>query len=105
MAFPTHDPGSEDGWGFLRNFDGFLVTCGLDHYSKPSEVNIRHYNHPHLMTKNMPLHGRIAAETARLVSYGVDHENLDISCEGIVRQASVFGETLDRTSTRLNSSH
>lgn len=38
---------------------------------------------------------RIAAEKARLVSYGVDIEPLEISCEGIVRQASVFGETLE----------
>ncbi|ASP89546.1 DUF4432 domain-containing protein (plasmid) [Sinorhizobium meliloti] len=95
MAFPAHDPGSEDGWGFLRNFDGFLVTCGLDHYSKPTELDVSHYNHPHLKARKMPLHGRIAAEKARLVSYGVDIETLEISCEGIVRQASVFGETLE----------
>jgi hypothetical protein len=95
MAFPTHDPGSEDGWGFLRNFDGFMVTCGLDHYSRPHQTDVSHYNHPHIKTRNMPLHGRISAEKARLLSCGVDAETLVISCEGIVRQASVFGETLE----------
>lgn len=95
LRFPTVDAGSEDGWGFLRNFDGFLVTCGLDHYSRPREVDVAHYNHPHLKTKNMPLHGRIAAERARLLRYGVDPDSGDITCEGLVRQASVFGEVLE----------
>lgn len=95
MPFPSHDPGSEEGWGFLRNFDGFMVTCGLDHFSRPDEVDISHYNHPHLKTRKVPLHGRISAEKARLLSYGVDGETLEITCEAIVRQASVFGETLE----------
>lgn len=95
MPFPLHDPGSEEGWGFLRNFDGFMVTCGLDHYSRPHEVDISHYNHPHLKSRKMPLHGRISVEKARLLSYGVDADTLEISCEAIVRQASVFGETLE----------
>ena len=54
--------------GFLRNFDGFLVSCGLDH---------------------------IAVAKARLLSYGVDEERGKIVCGGIVRQASVFGEVLE----------
>lgn len=95
MRFPTVDTQSEDGWGFLRNFDGFMVTCGLDHYSRPRVVDVTHYNHPHLETKTMPLHGRIATEKARLLRYGVDEETGDLLCEGLVRQASVFGETLE----------
>ncbi|MBZ7924973.1 aldose 1-epimerase family protein [Ensifer adhaerens] len=95
MAFPTHDPGSEEGWGFLRNFDGFMVTCGLDHYSRPLAVDVSHYQHPHVTTRTMPQHGRISTEKARLLGYGVDRETLDIVCEGSVRQASVFGETLE----------
>jgi hypothetical protein len=95
MRFPVVDPGSEDGWAFMRNFDGFLVTCGLDHISRPLEVDIAHYNHPHLKTKSMPQHGRISTEKARLIGYGVDAESCEIFCEGIVRQASVFGETLE----------
>ena len=95
MRFPAVDPGSEEGWGFLRNFDGFMVTCGLDHYSRPRAVDVAHYNHPHFDTKIMPLHGRIATERARLLRYGVDEGTGDIICEGMVRQASVFGESLE----------
>jgi hypothetical protein len=95
MPFPLHDPGSEEGWGFLRNFDGFMVTCGLDHFSRPHEADVSHYNHPHLKTRKMPLHGRISVEKARLLSYGVDTVTLEIVCEAIVRQASLFGETLE----------
>ncbi|MBO9112539.1 MULTISPECIES: aldose 1-epimerase family protein [Rhizobium/Agrobacterium group] len=95
MRYPPSDPGSEEGWGFLRNFDGFMVTCGLDHISRPRDIDISHFEHPHLKTKKMPLHGRISSERARLVGYGVDHETEEIFCEGIVRQASVFGETLE----------
>lgn len=95
MRFPAADPGSEDGWAFTRNFDGFLVTCGLDHINGPREVDVSHYNHPHLKTKTMPQHGRISTEKARLTGYGVDTESGEIFCEGIVRQASVFGETLE----------
>ncbi|NTH16574.1 aldose 1-epimerase family protein [Agrobacterium rhizogenes] len=95
MRFPTVDPGSEDGWGFMRNFDGFMVTCGLDHISRPREIDISHYNHPHLKTKKVPQHGRISTEKARLVGYGVDPESGDVFCEALVRQASVFGETIE----------
>ncbi|MCW0021428.1 aldose 1-epimerase family protein [Rhizobium sp. BT-226] len=93
--FPASDPGSEEGWGFLRNFDGFMVTCGLDHISRPLEVDICHHSHPQFKTKTMPLHGRIATERARLVGYGVNTETGDVFCEAVVRQASVFGETLE----------
>lgn len=95
MPFPTVDVDSEDGWGFLRNFDGFMVTCGLDHLSRPRSVDVAHYDHPHLTSVRMPLHGRIAVGRAKLVSYGVDEDSGEVSCEGVVRQASVFGETLE----------
>lgn len=95
LPYPLHDPGSEEGWGFLRNFDGFMVTCGLDHYSRPHEIDVSHFNHPHIRKRKMPLHGRISTEKARLLSYGVDAETFFISCEAVIRQASVFGETLE----------
>lgn len=72
-----------------------MVTCGLDHIGRPREIDVSHYNHPHLKTKTMPLHGRIATEKARLAGYGVDGDSGNIFCEGIVRQASVFGETIE----------
>lgn len=95
MPFPTLDAASEGGWAFLRNFDGFMVTCGLDHFSRPREVDVSHYNHPHLKAITPPLHGRISTSRARIVAYGVDPDTGKIFCEGVVRQASVFGETLE----------
>jgi hypothetical protein len=95
MPFPTADAGSEGGWAFLRNFDGFMVTCGLDHFSRPREVDVSHYNHPHLKAITPPLHGRISTARAKILAYGVDPDTGEISCEGVVRQASVFGETLE----------
>ncbi|MCA2435869.1 DUF4432 family protein [Rhizobium leguminosarum] len=95
MVFPTHDPDSEEGLGFFRNFDGFMVTCGLDQYSRPHEIDTAHFNYPNLKTRRLPQHGRIHTEKARILCYGVDIETSTICCEGIVRQASVFGETLE----------
>lgn len=95
MAYPARDPSSENGWGFLRNIDGFMVTCGLDHYSRPHETNVEHFNHPHLKTRDMPLHGRIATEKARLCSYGVNPDTCEVFGEGVVRQVSLFGEILE----------
>lgn len=95
MTFPSADPDSEQGWGFLRNFDGFMVTCGLDHFGRPQEVDVSHYDHPQMKTRPMPFHGRFSAERARLVAYDVDADAGLIYCEGIVRQASVFGEYLE----------
>ena len=95
MPFPVADPSSEHGWAFLRNFDGFMVTCGLDHFGRPEEVDISHYGHPHLTTVTAPMHGRIATSRATISSYGVNPDTGEIHCEGIVRQASIFGETLE----------
>lgn len=95
MVFPTHDPDSEEGLGFFRNFDGFMVTCGLDQYSRPFEADVSHYNYPNLKTRRLPQHGRISTQKARLLGYGVDQGSASIHCEGIVRQASVFGEVLE----------
>lgn len=95
MPFPVTDPDSEGGWAFMRNFDGFMVTCGLDHFGRPEEVDISHYNHPHLQTLTVPQHGRISASRAKLSGYGVDPDTGEIFCEGIVRQASIFSETLE----------
>ncbi|MBF2712860.1 DUF4432 family protein [Agrobacterium vitis] len=95
LPFSPHDPDSEEGLGFFRNFDGFLVTCGLDQYSKPHEADVTHYGYPNFKTRRLPQHGRISSEKARLNRYGVDVETLVIICEGTVRQSTVFGEVLE----------
>ncbi|WP_425964510.1 DUF4432 family protein [Rhizobium nepotum] len=90
MRFPMVDPGSEGGWAFMRNFDGFLVTCGLDHISRPLEVDMAHYNHPHLKTKSMPQHGTNPRPKKQDWSDMTStRESGEIFCEGIVgRQVS-----------------
>lgn len=95
MPFPAVDPDAEEGWGFLRNIDGFLVTCGLDHFGRPEDIDISTLNHPHLQTVRKPLHGRIAGAKARLLGYGVDEADGTVWAEGSVRQSSVFGEVLE----------
>jgi len=32
MPLPSNDPDLEEGWGFVRNFGSFMVTCGLDYF-------------------------------------------------------------------------
>lgn len=94
MRFPTMPPDAEAGWAFLRNFDGFLVTCGLDHYGGPVEVDASTYKNPHRQTAAQPLHGKVASLQGRLKGYGVDTETGTVWCEGSVRQTAVFGEVL-----------
>lgn len=95
MRFPGADASAENGWSFFRSFDGFLVTCGLDHFGGPVDADISVLNHPHLKTVRRPLHGRISGERARLVGYGIDEDSGAVWCEGIIRQTSVFGEVLE----------
>jgi hypothetical protein len=87
--------------GLLRSFEGFLVTCGLDHHGLPATGPADHFLYPHRTTVEYPLHGRIAAIPAI-----VEHRTVDldsdapmISCTGLVRQAVVFGEVLEMRRT------
>lgn len=96
LPWPVHPHGSENGLGFLRNFDGFLATCGLDHYGLPTETDAAHFVYPHRSRVEHPLHGRVSALPARLGGYGMDHGAGApvLWCEGVVRQSAVFGEVL-----------
>lgn len=68
---------------WLRNFGGgLLTTCGLDSFGPPSEDDSGEY----------PMHGRISSTPALVTHVKVD-EN-EITIEGEVRQATVFGENL-----------
>jgi hypothetical protein len=91
------DPESEGGLGLLRGFDGFLVTCGLDHFGLPASGPSEHFIYPHRKVTHYPLHGRISAIAASGVSYGWDlvAEEPIIWCQGVVRQACLFGEVLE----------
>lgn len=95
LRFPPFEPSSDEGWAFFRNFDGALATCGLDHFGPPASADIASLKHPHLTSVQRPLHGRLATERARLLGYGIDQTQESVWCEGIVRQASLFGEVLE----------
>lgn len=90
-----HQPELDGGVGFLRAFNGLLVTCGLDHYGGGEEGSSEHFNYPYRSKTIYPMHGRIGHVPSRLAGYGVDEDADVIWCEGVVTQASVFGEVLE----------
>ena len=86
----------EQGLGFLRGFDGFLVTCGLDHHGVAAETSADAFRYPLRKIQVHPLHGRIAAAKATLRRAAIDWDDEGIIVvEARLRQASVFGEVLD----------
>ena len=93
---PAQGLDAEDGLGLLRSFDGFLVTCGLDHFGVPATGSAEHYIYPHRQRTHWPLHGRICGVAATLRGYGIDleRESPILWCEGELRQAALFGEVL-----------
>ncbi|MEO0382591.1 MAG: aldose 1-epimerase family protein [Pseudomonadota bacterium] len=91
--WPTAD--TENGLGFLRGFDGFLVTCGLDHHGVPATSSADEFNYPLRSRNHHPLHGRIYSQPAELVTRHIDWTAGEIVVCLTVRQASVFGEVLE----------
>ncbi|KPB13103.1 aldose 1-epimerase family protein [Pseudomonas syringae] len=96
MPWPAHPVDAESGVGLYRNFDGFMVTCGLDHIGGATNGEADHFIHKHRKQVFHPLHGRISSQRATLISYGVewDEEVPIIWAEGVVKQSAVFGENL-----------
>ncbi|RUV80818.1 DUF4432 family protein, partial [Mesorhizobium sp. M5C.F.Ca.IN.020.14.1.1] len=96
LPWPPNSIDAEDGIGFYRNFDGFLVTCGLDHIGGVGWEDAGRYLHKHRKQAFHPLHGRISSQRATLSGYGIDWsvDTPIIWAEGVVRQSSVFGENL-----------
>lgn len=91
--WPAQD--SEEGLGFLRGFDGFLVTCGLDSHGVPNQTDASHFLYPLRQKNHHPLHGRIMAQKAELVLKEIDWNNDCINVRLVTRQATVFGEVLE----------
>ena len=87
---------SEGGLGWLRSFSGLLVTCGLDHVGFMAEEPAEHFNYGPRTTVRHSIHGRISTLPARLTGYGETWvgEDCQLWCEGVVQQATVFGEDL-----------
>ncbi|TPL02157.1 MULTISPECIES: aldose 1-epimerase family protein [unclassified Mesorhizobium] len=96
LPWPPNPLDAEDGIGFCRNFDGFIVTCGLDHVGGARRDDTDRFIHNHRKQVFHPLHGRISSQRAILAGYGIDwsRDAPTIWAEGVVRQSSVFGENL-----------
>ncbi len=86
----------ENGLGWLRNFSGLLVTCGLDHTLGGQEVPADTYFHRQRQTAKHTIHGRVSTIPAKLSGYGErwEGDRCFLWAEGIVQQATVFGEDL-----------
>ncbi len=92
---PWPTPDTEDGLGFLRGFDGFLVTCGLDHHGIPTRTDASDFAYPLRGNQQHPLHGRIATCRADLHRAEIDWDHRqEVVVNLAVRQATLFGETL-----------
>lgn len=91
-----HEHEGEGGFAFGRSFSGLLVTCGLDHILGRQDVPAESYNYPGRKRVLHSLHGRIGTVPARLTGYGEawDGDRCVLWAEGIVQQATVFGEDL-----------
>jgi hypothetical protein len=94
-----HEYESEDGLSWLRSFSGLLLTCGLDHILGPDDAPAGQYLYPRRQTVKSAIHGRISTIPARLGGYGErwEGDRCFLWCEGIVSQATVFGEDLHLT--------
>jgi len=86
----------EAGLGLLRSFDGFLVTCGLDHYGAPATGPAAAFNYPLRERIHRPLHGRVSSLRASLRGHGLEThgDRPYLWCEAQVRQAALFAEVL-----------
>ena len=91
-----NDADAENGLGWLRSFSGLVSTCGLDHIFGPVSEGASHFNYPYRKTVTYPIHGRVSSVPARLTGYGEQWTGDDcvLWCEGVVQQATVFGENL-----------
>jgi hypothetical protein len=90
------------GFGWLRNFHGGLVmTCGLDNVLAPVDRPTPENHRPMGGDVHFGLHGRVANESASLLTREVREEGPDpaVVLRGLVVQAALFGENLwlDRT--------
>ena len=91
-----HEYEGEGGLAWLRSFSGLLVTCGLDHILFMNEEDATHFNYQPRKTVSSSLHGRIGTIPGKLLAYGEqwDNDECTLFCEGVVVQATVFGEDL-----------
>ena len=86
------------GLGWFRSWGGgMVVTCGLDHTLLGGVDDAPQFHQLVRPREEYGLHGRIGFMPARLTGYGErwDGDECVLFAEGIVRQAAVFGETME----------
>jgi hypothetical protein len=86
------------GLGWFRSWGGgMLVTCGLDHTLLGGVDDASNFHQLVRPTEEYGLHGRIGLRPARLTGYGErwDGDECVLWAEGVVRQAAVFGESME----------
>lgn len=84
--------------GWFRSWGGgMLVTCGLDHTLLGGVDDSSQFHQDVRPTEEYGLHGRVGFLPARLTGYGERWEGDEciLWAEGTVRQAAVFGETME----------
>lgn len=89
----------EENLGFHRGFDGFLVTCGLDHHGVATKTAADGFKYPLRTQNHHPLHGRIYAQPCELLGRDIDWEAGAIHVRLRTQQATVFGEVLELNRT------
>lgn len=89
----------EDGLGFHRGFDGFVVTCGLDHHGVAAKTEADDFKYPLRKQNHHPLHGRIYAQPCELLERDIDWDAGVIKVRLSAHQATVFGEVLELNRT------
>jgi hypothetical protein len=91
-----HEYEGEGGLSWLRSLSGLIVTCGLDHILFMDDDDASNYVYGPRKKTSSSLHGRIGTTPARLTGYGEhwDGDECTLWCEGVVQQATVFGEDL-----------
>jgi len=104
-----HEYEGEGGLAWLRSFSGLMVTCGLDHILFMHADDAAQYHYVHRKSVDSSIHGRVGTIPGKLQSYGEEWRGDEcwLFCEGLVQQATVFGEDLHlirRIEARVGSS-
>ncbi len=91
-----HEYEGEGGLSWLRSLSGLMVTCGLDHTLFMHEAPAAQYTYGPRKSVQSSLHGRIGTIPGKLLGYGErwEGDECTLYCEGLVVQATVFGEDL-----------
>ncbi|WP_306263073.1 DUF4432 family protein [Pararhizobium sp. IMCC21322] len=71
------DSANDGGRGFLRGFNGFLNTCGLDHIRQPERDTLDDATVSPSNEADYPLHGTSTFDPTRLIGYGLNDDTAE----------------------------